>query len=160
MDTKRSNKDIPEVIPPRICITFRRLSFWFRPKHSEIVFWEIQAENTLNTGPESRRHFSEKFKNHEHWSKLDPYSTSRAENQAFWISKVLPIQWDPSRPPKRPHKIQNRSKIQQTSPAKVYTNWFRLPWLYSLNAPHFGVFQATLQFRLKRDACANCPGCH
>ena len=34
-------------------------------------------------GPESRCHFSEKFKIMEIWSKLDPYSTYRAENQAF-----------------------------------------------------------------------------
>ena len=38
MDTKRSKKALLKVIPPRICITFRRASFWFRPKHSEIVF--------------------------------------------------------------------------------------------------------------------------
>ena len=38
--------------------------------------------------------FSENVRNHENRSKQDPYFTLRAENQAFWISKVLPIQWD------------------------------------------------------------------
>ena len=46
-------------------------------------FLRDPGRNTVNTGPESRRHFSEKFNNHEHWSKLDPYWTSRAENQAI-----------------------------------------------------------------------------
>ena len=127
MDTKRSNTALLEVIPPRIYITFRHASFWFRPKHSEIVFWELPAENTVNTGPESRRHFSEKFKNHEHWSKLDPYSTSRAENQAFWISKVLLIQWDPSRPPKQPHKIQNQLNNPWTPPTQMSTKFGHPP---------------------------------
>ena len=32
MGLKQSKKALPEVIPPRICITFRRGSFWSRPK--------------------------------------------------------------------------------------------------------------------------------
>ena len=32
MGLKQSKKALPEVIPQRICITFRRVSFWSRPK--------------------------------------------------------------------------------------------------------------------------------
>ena len=112
MDTKRATKALLEVIPPRICVTFRRGSFWFRPKTSKMRIWKPRPENTTNTVSGSRPDFSEKSENHETRSELDPYSTSRAENQAFWISEVLPIQWDPSGTPKLPYKIQNQPKIQ------------------------------------------------
>ena len=123
MNTKRSNKALPEVIPPRICITFRRATFRTGPKNTKMMCWDDKAENTTNTGPGSHDNFSEKVKNHEHQSKLNPYWTSRAENQTFWISTVLPIQWDPSGPQKLPYKIQNQAKIQWTPPAQVYTNF-------------------------------------
>ena len=37
----------------------RRASFWFRPKNSNIVCWELQAEHTTNTERVSRHNFSE-----------------------------------------------------------------------------------------------------
>ena len=33
---RRQNKALPEVVPPRICITFRRPSSWFRPKTTKM----------------------------------------------------------------------------------------------------------------------------
>ena len=83
MGTKQANKALLEVIPPRICTTFRRASFWSQSKRSKILFWELQTENTVNAGPGSHDDFSENFKNHENRSKLDTYSTNRAENQAI-----------------------------------------------------------------------------
>ena len=91
MGTKRAQKALLEVIPPRICVTFRRASFSFRPKSSKTQIWGGHAENTTNSGPGSHDSFSGNLENHENRSKLDPYSTSRAENQPFRISKVLPI---------------------------------------------------------------------
>ena len=90
MGMKWSKKALPEVIPPRICITFRRASFWSRSKSSKIlsksskiVFGELQTENTVNTGPGSQDYFSENVRNHEHLSKRDPYSTSRLRIKDF-----------------------------------------------------------------------------
>ena len=77
MGTKRSNKALPEMIPPRICVIFRRASFWSRSKSSKIMFWELQAENTVNIGPGSRGNFFENVQNHEHLSKRDPYDDIR-----------------------------------------------------------------------------------
>ena len=113
---KRATSALPEVIPPRICITFRRASFWFQPKSSKIEILDRQPGNTTNTKLGSRDNFSENHKIHAHRSKLDPYSTNRAENQAFWISKVLPSQWDHWGPPKL-----------GTALGKEYTNYFRQP---------------------------------
>ena len=128
MGTNRSNKALLEVIPPRICVTFCRASFWSRPKNSKSRLWVGWAENTINTGSESHDNFSENRQNPEHRSEMEPYWTSRAETQAFWISKVLPSQWDHWGPPKLPYKIQNRVKIQWTPPGKVYTKLFRQPY--------------------------------
>ena len=83
MGTKRTIKALLEVIPPRICVTFRRASFWFRPKTSKCQLWDGWAENTINTEPESYNNFSEKVGNLENRSELDPYSTNRAENQGI-----------------------------------------------------------------------------
>ena len=83
MGTKRAKKALLEVIPPRICVTFRRGSFWFRPKTSKMRIWKPRPENTTNTVSGSRPDFSEKSENHENRSELDPYSTNRAENQGF-----------------------------------------------------------------------------
>ena len=97
MDTKGSKKALPEVIPPRICITFRRASFFVPTKTLENVdleapvrkhnkcqhFLADQAENTTNTEPERHVNFSKNVKTHNHRSKQDPYLTLRAENQAF-----------------------------------------------------------------------------
>ena len=44
---------------------------------------EAPAENTTNTVSGSRPDFSEIVENHENRSELDPYLTSRAENQGF-----------------------------------------------------------------------------
>ena len=128
MGTKRPKKALLEMIPPRICITFRRGSFWFRPKTSKMRIWKPRPENTTNTVSGSRPDFSEKSENHENRLELDPYSTSRAENQAIWNLKVLWIQWDPSGTPKLPYKIQNRPKIQWIQPGTVYTKLFRQPY--------------------------------
>ena len=125
MATTRSKKALLEVIPPRICVTFCRGSLWYRPENSKILVSDDRSQNTTNTGPGSLDNFSENVENHENGSGLDSYSTNRAENQGFWIYKVLQIQWDPSRPPKLPYKFQNRSKIQWTPPEKVYTKLFR-----------------------------------
>ena len=125
MVMKRAKKALPEVIPLRICVTFRRATFRSWPKRSKSWIWDDQVENTTNTDLKRHDNFLENLKNHENRSKLDPYSTNRAENQGFWICKVLPIQWDPSRSPKLLYKIQNRTKIQQTPSAKVYTKLFR-----------------------------------
>ena len=40
MGMKRSNEPLLEVIPPRICVTFRRTSFWFRRKSSKMHIWK------------------------------------------------------------------------------------------------------------------------
>ena len=135
MGTKRPKKALLEVIPPRIYVTFRRCSFWFRPKTSKMRIGKPRPENTTNTVSGSRPDFSEKSENHENRLELDPYSTSRAENQAIWNLKVLWIQWDPSRPPKLPYKIQNRPKIQWIQPGTVYTKLFRQ--FYALNVGRF-----------------------
>ena len=129
MGMKWSKKALPDVIPPRICITFRRASFWSPLKNSKVLFWELQAENTVNTGPGSHDNFFESVQNHENQSKQDPYSTSRAENQGFWISKVLRIQWDHWGSPKLPYKIQNRLKIQWTQPTRLSTKFGHQPYL-------------------------------
>ena len=83
MVTKRTNKALLEVIPPRICITFRRTCLWSRPKGSEIEFWEDRAENTINTCSESYGNFSGKVNKHEKLSVLDAYLTLRAGNQGI-----------------------------------------------------------------------------
>ena len=83
MGMKRSKKALLEVIPPRIYVTFRRGSFWSGPKNSKGRLWDGWAENTINNGPESHDNFSEIVEIHENPTKLDPYSTNRAENQAF-----------------------------------------------------------------------------
>ena len=128
MGMKRSKKALLEVIPPRICITFRRASFWYRPKSSKTCFGSGRAENRTNTESGSHHNCLENVQNHEHLSEMDPYSTYRAENQGFWISTVLPIQWDHCRPPKLPYKNQDGAKIQWTPPGKVYTKLFRQPY--------------------------------
>ena len=73
----------PSTVPLRICITFHHATFWYRPKTSEFQVYVDRAENTTNTRPGSLNNFSENVTNHENGSELDPYSTSRAENQAF-----------------------------------------------------------------------------
>ena len=83
MDTNWAKKALLEVIPPRICVTFRRGSFWFGPEISKMRIWKPRPENTTNTGPGSLDYFSKNVENHENGSELDPYSTSRAENQGF-----------------------------------------------------------------------------
>ena len=83
MGTKRAKKALLEVIPPRICVTFRRASFWSRPKKSKSRLGDGWAENTINSEPGSHDNFSELVEIHENRSELDPYSTNRAENQAF-----------------------------------------------------------------------------
>ena len=83
MVTKRATKALLEVILPRICITFRRTSFWSRPKNLKSRLWDGWAENTINSGPGSHDNFSEIVEIHENRSKLDPYSTNRAENQVI-----------------------------------------------------------------------------
>ena len=128
MGTKRSNKALLDVIPPRICVTFRRASFWSRSKNSKILFWELQAENTVNTGPGSHDNFPENVQNHEQLSKRDSYPTSRAENQAIWISKLLQTQWDHWGLPKLQYKMQNRRKIQWTKPTQLSTKFGHQPW--------------------------------
>ena len=135
MAMKRTNKALPEVIPPRICLTCRPASFWFRLKTSNMWVLSTRAGNTINTMSGSHDNFSENHENHEMWPKLDPYSTSLAENQAFWIFEVLRSQWDRCRPQKLPYKIQNRQKNQWTSLGKVYTKLFRQPYALVLPCP-------------------------
>ena len=60
-----SNKALPEVIPPRICITFRRATFRSRPKRSKSRIWDDQVENMTNTDLKRHDNFSENLKNHE-----------------------------------------------------------------------------------------------
>ena len=81
MGTKRAKKALLEVILPRICVTFCRGSFCSRPQNSKSRVWDGWAENTINSGPGSHDNFFEKIENDENRSKLDPYSTNRAENQ-------------------------------------------------------------------------------
>ena len=50
---KRSKKALPEMIPPRICVTFRRTTFRFRPKSPRISFLDGRPENIVNTRPGS-----------------------------------------------------------------------------------------------------------
>ena len=79
----RPKKALPEVIPPRICVTFRRATFRSRPKRSKSRIWDDQVENTTNSDLKRHDNFSENLKNHENRSNLNPYSTNRAENQAI-----------------------------------------------------------------------------
>ena len=83
MGTKRAKKALPEVIPPRICVTFRRAPFWSRPENSKSRLWDDWAENTIDSGPGSHVNFSEKVEIHENRPELDPHSTNRAENQGI-----------------------------------------------------------------------------
>ena len=86
MDLKQSKKALPEVIPPRICVTFRRGSFWSRPEtigNLENTTLERLGRKHDNTGPGRHDNFSKKVENHENRSELDPYSTNRAANQAI-----------------------------------------------------------------------------
>ena len=124
---KGQNKTLREVIPPRICVTFRRATFRSRPKRSKSRIWDDQVENVTNTGLKRHDNFSGNLKNHEHRSKLDPYSTNRTENQAIWISKVLRAQWDHWGPPKLPYKIQNRLQIHWTPPTRLSTKFGHQP---------------------------------
>ena len=66
---KRSKKALLEVIPPRICVTFCRATFWSRPEHSEIRFLADRSENTINTEPESHDNLCGNVKIHEIRSK-------------------------------------------------------------------------------------------
>ena len=83
MGTKRAKKALLEVIPPRICVTFCRGSFGYRLEISKMRLSNETSQNTTNTGPGSLDNFSENVENHENGLELDPYSTSRAENQGF-----------------------------------------------------------------------------
>ena len=85
-------------------------------------FKSTQAGNMTNAVSESCDNFSERVEYHGKRSKLIPYSTCRAENQLFWILKLLPIHQDPSWHPKQPGQIQHLKKVQWTSPAKVQSN--------------------------------------
>ena len=51
MGTKRAKKALLEVISPRICITFRRASFWFRPKTLNMWIWKDSARKHNNYLP-------------------------------------------------------------------------------------------------------------
>ena len=128
MGMKWSKKALLDVMPPRIYVTFRRATFRSRPKRSKSRILDDQVENTTNTDLKRHDSFSEKVENHEHRSKLDPYSTNRAENQAIWVSKVLQTQWDHWGPPKLPYKIQNRPKIQWTQPTQLSTKFGHQPY--------------------------------
>ena len=83
MGMKRSKKALPEVRPPRICVTFRRATFWSRPKNSKMCLSGDRPENSTNTMPGRDDNFSEDDENHQNRSKLDPYWTRRDENQEF-----------------------------------------------------------------------------
>ena len=126
MHTKRAKEALLEMIPPRICITFRRASFWSGPKNSKSRLWKGWTENTITNGPVSHGNFSKKVGNHEDRSELDP--SLRAETQAIWNLKVLWIQWNLSGTPKLPYKIQNRQNIQWIPPGPVYAKLFRQPY--------------------------------
>ena len=124
------------MIPPRICITFRRAPFWSRLKSSEVRILDDRAENTINTLSGSHVNFSGNHKFHENRSELDPYSTNRAENQGFCISKVPRSQRDPSGTPKLPYKIKNRLKNPKTQPTRLSTKFGHQPYVQS-NSPDF-----------------------
>ena len=73
MATKRSNKALPEVIPPPFYVTFCRGSFWYRPENLKMRFSDDRSQNTTNTGPGSLDNFSQIVENHESGSQLNPY---------------------------------------------------------------------------------------
>ena len=83
MGTKWAKKTLLEVIPPRICVTFRRASFWFRLKHSKIEFLDRQDGNPTNDVSGSLDSCFKKHENLEIRSNMHPSSTYLAENQAF-----------------------------------------------------------------------------
>ena len=128
MGTKCTKKPLLEVIPPRICITLHRASFWFRPNSSKMQIWKHPGRTRLIPCQEATTTFLKITKITKKQSKPDPYSTLRAENQAIWISKVLPIQWDPSRPQILPCKIQNPRKIHRTPPTPLSTKFGHQPY--------------------------------
>ena len=83
MVTKWAKKALLEVLPPQVCITFRRAYFWSRPENMKTRIWHDRVENTINSEAKRHDNLSGNVPNHEHLSKLDPYSTNRAENQAI-----------------------------------------------------------------------------
>jgi len=92
------------------------------PKSWESAFAGCQTRNITYTQPLSHTYFCEKWTNDASRLKLDPYSTSRHENLAFWFLKELPIQRDTSRPPKLQYTIQNPTKIHWTPPTQLSTS--------------------------------------
>ena len=80
---KRSNKALPELIPPRICITFCHASVGFRPTKLESLFLGAPDRQHRKYLAREMSLLFEKCTNHEHRSKMEPYWTYRAENQAF-----------------------------------------------------------------------------
>ena len=83
MGTNWAKKALLEMIPPRICVTFRRAPFWFRPKNSKIEILDRQAGNAKNAMSGSHDSCFQKREHDENRFKMYPYSISRAENQVF-----------------------------------------------------------------------------
>ena len=112
MAMKRAKRALPEVIPPRICVTFRRTSFWYRPK--TLNMWTWKHPDRTHEKYQARKPRQLSRKSHYAWKSI---GTGPIFDESGWKSshlklKVPWIQWDPSEPPKHPYKIQNRPKIQ------------------------------------------------
>ena len=84
-----------------------------------------------------------------------PYSTPRANNQAFRISKVLRSQWDHCRSPKLLYKIQNRPKIQWTPPIRLSTKFGHQPDVVLMVYCILIVLDAVIQILLFK-CCIRC----
>ena len=129
MGTKRTNKALLEVIPPRICITFRRASFWSRPNKSKSWLWDDWAKSTIDSGPRSHDNFFEKSRTS--WKSI---GTGPIFDFSGWESSHLTLKaamnpMGPLRTPKMSCKVQNRLKINWIPPGTVYTKLFRQPYL-------------------------------
>ena len=74
MGTKRAKKALLEVIPPRICVTFRRASFWTRPETSKLRIWKHPGRKHNKYRVRKPRHFfltvSKIMKIGRHWTHI------------------------------------------------------------------------------------------
>ena len=129
MGTNRSNKAPLEVIPPRICITFRRASFWFRPKTSKMQIWKHPGRKHDKYGVlKVGQPFWKWYKS---WNS---FGTEPIFDFSGWESSILTLN-DATNPmgallnPKTAIQNSKSIKIQLTPLGTVYTKLFRQPFV-------------------------------
>ena len=138
MGTKWASKALLEVIPPRICVTFCRGSFWYRPENSNMRFSDDKSQNTINNGSGSHDNFlkSREFhKNDRNWTHIRRIGLriKRFESpRCYQSNRTPPV------PPKQPCTMQNRLKIHWTQPTRLSTKFGHQPEHYLLTIPVVG----------------------